>query len=164
MCHSRFAVNNFFICVCTATILVPSYLSRRDESNYVYGDLERSISFCDLRSRSKGDLTRSCCISFDASGQGEHFKTYPRSLSHSRSTKVNGLASRGHRSKKAVFERNLSPRITFSFLYVQQYRYLPSYLSRRDESNYVYGDLERSISLFDLRSRLKCDLTRSCCI
>ena len=51
--------------------------------NYIYGGLERSTLFFDPRSRAKGDLTRSCCISFDASGEEEHFKTYPRSLSQS---------------------------------------------------------------------------------
>ena len=43
-------------------------------------NLERSTTIFDLRARSKGDLTRSCCIPFNASGQEEHFKAYPRSL------------------------------------------------------------------------------------
>ena len=48
--------------------------------NCIYSDLERSTSIFDLGSMSKGDLTRSYCISFDASMQEELCKTYPRSL------------------------------------------------------------------------------------
>ena len=39
-----------------------------------------------------------------------------RQISH----KVDGLPSKGHRSKKTVFERNLSPRITF-FIFICRY-------------------------------------------
>ena len=53
----------------------------QDKSNCIYSDLERSTSIFDLGSMSKGDLTRSYCISFDACIQEEHCKTYPRSLS-----------------------------------------------------------------------------------
>ena len=58
-----------------------SCLFCQDKSNSIYSDLERSTSIFDLRSMSKGDLTRSYCISFDASMQEELCKTYPRSLS-----------------------------------------------------------------------------------
>ena len=65
----------------------------------------------------------------------------------------------------AEVKKKLSPRITFSFLDVQQkYRCLSSCSPCREKSNYIYGDLEGSTSIFDLRSRSKGDLTRSCCI
>ena len=59
-----------------------SCLFCQDKSNSIYSDLERSTSIFDLRSMSKGDLTRSYCISFDASIQEEHCKTYPRGPFH----------------------------------------------------------------------------------
>ena len=78
-----FTSNNFFLLICTAITWVASCLSGQDKSNYKYVNLERSTSFLVLRSTSKGNLTRSCCISFDASEQQEHFKTCPRSVCHS---------------------------------------------------------------------------------
>ena len=57
------------------------FVSETDRT--LYADLERSTSIFYLRSRSKGDLTRLCCIPFDAPVQDEHFKTYPMSLSQS---------------------------------------------------------------------------------
>ena len=56
---------------------VPSCLSRRDESIDIYGDIEKSTTIFDLRSKSKGDLIMSCCISFEASGQGNMLKSTP---------------------------------------------------------------------------------------
>ena len=47
--------------------LVPTCFSRRDESFGILLDLERSTWRFDLRSRSRSDLSRSCCISLDSS-------------------------------------------------------------------------------------------------
>ena len=59
------------------------FVSSKRIKLHINGDLDRSTSNFDRRLRSKGDITRSCCISFDESGQEKHFKTYPRSLSQS---------------------------------------------------------------------------------
>jgi len=52
--------------------LTPSCLSRQGALKNVLGDLVRSISKFDLRSRLFGDLGRSCCIWGDAARRDKH--------------------------------------------------------------------------------------------
>ena len=61
-----FFVNNFWTMQDRASILTTSCFSRQDASNGIHDDLVGSRSKFDLRSRSRVDPNRSCCISVDA--------------------------------------------------------------------------------------------------
>ena len=71
----------FFVFKYTDFILVPSCLSRQDASKHTHCDLERLRSKFELRSRSRGDPSRSCDTWFDASWWEKHNETTPTSLS-----------------------------------------------------------------------------------
>ena len=62
-------------------ILVPSCFPRQDALNNIRVDLQRSRSKFDLRSKSRGDPSRSYCIWIDASWWDKHNVTTPTSLS-----------------------------------------------------------------------------------
>ena len=62
-------------------ILTPSCLPHQDASKHVKHNLERSKSKFDLRSRSRGDRSRSYCICIDASWWEKHNETTRTSLS-----------------------------------------------------------------------------------
>ena len=66
-----FAIN-FQTKKASGIILAPSCFPRQGASKHMHGDLERSGSIFDLRSRSLVDLSRSCRISVDASRQPKH--------------------------------------------------------------------------------------------
>ena len=73
-------VHNSVVCNVRTKIMAPSYSRRRDKSNDLCFDLERSNSNFNLRSRSQIELTMSCRISYDAPGLCEHIGAYPTSL------------------------------------------------------------------------------------
>ena len=69
----------------------------------------------------------------------------------------------GHQSKKNCYWAKAITAKNFFIFICTATIWAPSCLSHWDTSNYIYGD-EMPTSIFDLRSRLKRDPTRLCCI
>ena len=77
---NRFSQITFLALQDREILLTPSRFPLQDKSKHVCGDLERSISIFDPRSRLHDDPNRSWCTSVDASWEDKHIGTIFTSL------------------------------------------------------------------------------------